>query len=837
MRSVQWSWLRGALRIGLATSAPVIAGVILGWLVPALFFGYPLVLLSLLLVGPLAATRRHPLATALVAGCVSAIVACASMAFGLIVLDTYVWSLNAQLSMTPMPSWIPRATLLPTQLLTWGQQDVLFGQPALAVVLAGIGLLVRRLGHRVPRLLPKSLNARLQLTVGALTALTLLVGWVGFSALEDMHFRGHRVQLYVRWQSLLSDAHAALDDAALAHATGRDPSPSAETLETSLRLLATTTTYPGIAVDDETIEGLLERYVPLLDGSRDAAAAYHAHPSEATRHLANASLNALDAQLDNDTLDMVDADDASHHANLLLVMLAVGLGAGLGLWVGQRSVASVTEPISQLGLHLAGVARGEFGSRVDPSGPQELQRLAHDVNSMTADLDRLYAMERTMFQEQLRHQSLHDALTGLPNRTLLLDRLEHAIARADSRERLLGVLMVDLDNFKVINDSLGHESGDRLLETIAQRLRAAIRAGDTVARVGGDVFTLLIEEVSTLDEVKAVAENVIRAIAQPIDLRNKEVFVTASVGIAHGAGADVTPETLLRGADLALHQAKAGGKARFEVYDASLETRAVERLETEIDLRRALERGEFTLDYQPIVDLGSGEIVEVEALVRWNHPERGRIAPAAFIPIAEETGLIVPLGQWVLETACAQAHDWHTRYTSRTPLVMSVNLSGRQFQHPSLAVDIEHAVRHSRLDARYLKLEITESVLMRNIDTAVSTLHALKALDIQLAIDDFGTGYSSLSYLKQFPVDTLKIDRSFVNGLGTDAQDTAIVRSVVGLAKTLHMSVTGEGIETPAQQAQLARLGCDRGQGFLIARPAAAAAVDDMLRTSPGLAA
>ena len=292
--------------------------------------------------------------------------------------------------------------------------------------------------------------------------------------------------------------------------------------------------------------------------------------------------------------------------------------------------------------------------------------------------------------------------------------------------RPLGVLVVDLDNFKVINDSLGHQSGDALLESIADRLRGSVRPGDTVARIGGDVFTLLVEDARSLDDVTGVAEKIIHTLAQPIALQDKEVFVTASIGIATSTPAHTSPETLLRDADLALHQAKIAGKARWEMYDESLETRAVERLEVEIDMRRALERGEFSLDYQPIVQLATGEILEVEALVRWNHPQRGRVAPGAFIPVAEETGLIVPLGQWVLETACKQAREWHVRYPWRTPVVMSVNLSGRQFQHPDLVADIEHVVRSTGLDPRYLKLEITESVLMRSINAAVETLKSLK---------------------------------------------------------------------------------------------------------------
>jgi EAL domain-containing protein (putative c-di-GMP-specific phosphodiesterase class I) len=350
--------------------------------------------------------------------------------------------------------------------------------------------------------------------------------------------------------------------------------------------------------------------------------------------------------------------------------------------------------------------------------------------------------------------------------------------------------------------------------------------------LGGDEFTILVEDVADVDEITGVAERVVEALRAPVTLDGREIFVTASLGIALSAPRQTTADELLRNADLAMYRAKAGGKARWEIYDASLETRARERLDIETDLRRGLEQGEFRVHYQPIISLASGEIVEAEALLRWEHPRRGLVSPDAFIPIAEETGLIVPLGQWVLEQACLQARQWQALYPNQAPLVMSVNLSARQFQHPGLVADIQRAVRDSRLDPALLKLEITESVLMQDVDATVATLHALKALGIQLAIDDFGTGYSSLSYLKRFPIDTLKIDRSFVSGLGQDAQDTAIVRSVVNLAKTLNLSVTGEGIETAAQHAQLIQLGCDLGQGYLFARPVPPQAVDDLLRTS-----
>jgi diguanylate cyclase (GGDEF)-like protein len=519
-------------------------------------------------------------------------------------------------------------------------------------------------------------------------------------------------------------------------------------------------------------------------------------------------------------------------------MVAVGLASAVGLWLGQRTVNSISEPIRGLGAHLARVAQGDFTHRVGAGGPRELQQLADDVNCMTADLERLYEVERTGFQEQLWHEQFHDPLTGLPNRALFRDRLDHALARADRQIELVGVLMLDIDNFKVVNDSLGHAQGDQLLLALAERLRSCLRPGDTAARLGGDEFTVLVEDISDLDEVTAVAERIAEALNHPVQLDDRQVVTSASIGIAVSGAQNKPAEALLRDADLAMYRAKTNGKARWELFDDTLEVQAMERLEVETDLRRALEREEFRVYYQPIVSLADGRIVELEALVRWQHPERGLVPPGTFIPVAEETGLIVPLGLWVLEQACRQVRRWQDASPAgNTPLVMSVNLSARQFQQPTLLADIERAVRESGLDPRTLKLEITESVLMRDVDGTLTTLRALKALGIQLAIDDFGTGYSSLTYLKRFRLDTLKIDRSFVDGLGRDAQDTAIVRSVVALAKTLNLSVTAEGVETAEQQMHLRQLGCDLAQGYLFARPSPPELLDAVLMNQSALPA
>ena len=437
--------------------------------------------------------------------------------------------------------------------------------------------------------------------------------------------------------------------------------------------------------------------------------------------------------------------------------------------------------------------------------------------------------ERKDFERQLQQLAFHDSLTGLPNRALLTDRLERALERADRLFSRVAVLFIDIDNFKLINDGLGHGAGDRLLVAFADRLRGCIRAGDSTARLGGDEFIFLLEDISASTEATEVAERVAEVLRAPLSVGDREVIVSASIGIALHTPHRERTESILRKADLALYRAKAAGKARWALFEATMETDALERLELEADLRRALERNEFRVVYQPIISLRDGRVVEVEALARWQHPVRGHISPAQFIPIAEETGLIEPLGLWVLEEACGQAVRTQTEVASAQSLVMSVNVSGRQFQAPGLVDQIKRVLAETGLAPNQLKLEITESVLMRDLDGTIDRMKALADIGVRLAIDDFGTGYSSLSYLKQFPVGTLKIDRSFVDGLPSDPQALAIVRGILALAEALDLSVTAEGIETSAQQEQLRDLGCDRGQGYLFAKPLPAARLADWI--------
>ncbi|MBW4575089.1 MAG: EAL domain-containing protein [Aphanothece sp. CMT-3BRIN-NPC111] len=453
--------------------------------------------------------------------------------------------------------------------------------------------------------------------------------------------------------------------------------------------------------------------------------------------------------------------------------------------------------------------------------------------------------DRKLAEEQLIYDAFHDALTNLPNRALFMDRLGQAIRRCTTRSRNLyqrghcnyqfAVLFLDLDRFKVVNDSLGHSAGDQLLIAIARRLELEVNFGDTVARIGGDEFVILLQDVKDINEVTSVANRIQKQLERPIALGGHEVFITASIGIAVGWGNPPGytynwPGDLLRDADIAMYRAKALGKARYEVFNTTMHTTALARLQLENDLRRALERQEFCVHYQPIVCLSTGRITGFEALVRLFHPERGMISPAEFIPLASEIGLIIPIGAWVLREACRQMHIWHREFPE---LTISVNLSAIEFSQPNLLTQIQQILQDTGLEARRLKLEITESAVMENAEATTIMFQQLKALGIQLSIDDFGTGYSSLSYLHRFPLNTLKIDRSFVSHMSIDGENSEIVQAIVTLAHSLHMDVIAEGVETAHQLAQLRALQCGQAQGYFFSKPVDSAAAGHLLAAAP----
>ena len=437
--------------------------------------------------------------------------------------------------------------------------------------------------------------------------------------------------------------------------------------------------------------------------------------------------------------------------------------------------------------------------------------------------------ERKHAESQIASLAYHDTLTGLPNRLLFSDRLEQAILQGQRRTWRLGVLFLDLDRFKVINDSLGHGVVDRLLQALARRIASTLRSEDTVARLGGDEFTLLLPNVGRVEDVTRVAEKLLEAVRRPVRIDNSELFVSASIGISLFPDDGDDPDVLVKNADTAMYRAKELGRDNYQLYAPAMNATAVERLALETSFRRALSRDELLLYYQPILDLATGVAIGVEALLRWNRPGVGLVSPLDFIPMAEATGLILPVGPWLLKTACNQVKRWHE--TLRPGLRLAMNLSARQFQQPDVAASVHRALRAADFPADCLDLEITESWAMQNADAAILTMRELKALGISLSIDDFGIGYSSLSYLKRFPIDKLKIDRSFVKDIPGDPDDTAIVAAVLALAHSLKLTVVAEGVETEEQREFLATHGCDQAQGYLFGRPLPAQECERLLRS------
>ncbi len=440
--------------------------------------------------------------------------------------------------------------------------------------------------------------------------------------------------------------------------------------------------------------------------------------------------------------------------------------------------------------------------------------------------------ERKIVERKLRHNALHDDLTDLPNRALFLEHLRHAIERNGNRGRKnFAVLFLDFDHFKVINDSLGHLEGDKLLQLIAQRLTNSLRPGDIVARLGGDEFTILLDDLGNPDDVKSIIERIQNNLKPSFNLKGSEVFISASIGIALSDASYTNPENMVRDADIAMYRAKAAGKAQYQTFDPTMHDQATRRLQLETELRQALQRDEFRLFYQPIINLQTGRIKGFESLVRWFHPTRGIIPPLEFIPVAEETGIIIPLGEWILRESCQQLCRWQNDYPSNPPLTMSVNLSGKQFLQTNLVERVVEILHDTKIETSSLRLEITESYLIEDSEKAIEIVNRLHSAGIKLSIDDFGTGYSSLSYLHRLSVSYLKIDRSFVSQMQNNAENREIVRTIISLAKNLDLGVIAEGIETIEQSDYLKSLECNFGQGYLYSKPVEAREAEQLITT------
>jgi diguanylate cyclase (GGDEF)-like protein len=452
-----------------------------------------------------------------------------------------------------------------------------------------------------------------------------------------------------------------------------------------------------------------------------------------------------------------------------------------------------------------------------------------DVNFMQAIANVLAnAIERRRTEEQTQHEALHDSLTGLPNRNLFLDRLQHALSVAERRETAIAVLFLDLDQFKLVNDSLGHAAGDELLAAVAPRIEQALRPGDTVARFGGDEFAVLAEDVRDEHGATRIAERISEALTRPFILRDSEHFVSASIGISLGTGAE-EPEAVIRDADSALYRAKEHGRGGYEIFDEVMRSRVIEHMQIENDLRRALQRDELVLHYQPVVRMHDGSVAAMEALLRWDHPERGMIGPLAFIPVAEESRLIIPIGRWVIEQSCRQAAAWQQLHPDSAPVGVAVNLSARQLADPELIPHLEGSIQANGIESSTVWLELTESTLLDETAYLERTLAALKMLGVRLVLDDFGAGFSSLGYLKRLPLSMVKLDRTFVENVAESPHDAAIVRAVTEMADAIGIGVVAEGVETEEQVRVARDLGCGYAQGFHFAEPVPAPYVEHML--------
>jgi diguanylate cyclase (GGDEF)-like protein len=560
--------------------------------------------------------------------------------------------------------------------------------------------------------------------------------------------------------------------------------------------------------------------IPLEAAERRAvlAAEFSTHVRAAIAALADAERRALE-----------DADAAISEAKRLqrvtsLLALLGFVVALAGAAVAVRRVStSLLHPIQRLHQGALRLGAGDLSHRVALDRSDELGELGEAFDLMAERLEEN--------RRQLAHQALHDSLTGLANRALLLDRAEHAITRLARAGGAVALVVVDLDEFKTVNDSLGHAAGDEVLRRTARRIERFVRPSDTVARLGGDEFAVLLEDVRSDAEALAPADRLLAVITEPIAIGGRDIALSGSIGVAVSWGAEEA-EDVLRNADLAMYRSKYGGKNRWTLFEDHMHSEMVERLLLEAQVRRANERDEFVLHYQPIVDLRTGSVRGVEALVRWQHPERGLLGPHHFIGLAEDTGLIVPIGQWVLESACYQLASWRERHPELANLTVNVNVSVRQLHDPTLVEQVATALRQAVLPADALTVEITETVMMEDAELARSRLAELKQLGVRIAVDDFGTGYSSLGYLQSFEIDVLKIDRSFVDGVESSAERRAMLDAILGLARALRLTTVAEGIEEPAQHEAMLTLGCTLGQGYVFARPLGPAQIEAVLLTA-----
>jgi diguanylate cyclase (GGDEF)-like protein len=474
--------------------------------------------------------------------------------------------------------------------------------------------------------------------------------------------------------------------------------------------------------------------------------------------------------------------------------------------------------------------RGALGVTSDRPIPGEVRDALEALRAQVT-----LALERAALTAELTRRASYDELTGLPNRSVLRQRLEGELAAPGPGGGVLALLLLDLDDFKTINDSLGHARGDEVLVEVAERLRACLRHGDLAARLGGDEFAVLLRRVAGQVEAVAVAERLVEHLRTPVSVSGREVLARASIGIRTAPrDGQQDPDELLRDADVAMYAAKAGGRGTVRVFDAAMHTRAVQRLDFEASLRRAVIEQQFTVRYQPVVELDGARLAGLEALVRWDHPERGLVMPGEFVALAEDTGLIVPIGRWVLHAACQAIRDWQRRFPLDSPPFISVNLSVRQLQQPDLLEDVVGALDASGLDPAGLMLEITESVLVVDEEAIIQRLRELRALGVHLAVDDFGTGYSSLAYLRRLPVDTLKLAKPFVDGLTRGVEQAALAHAILRMADVLGLAVIAEGIEQEAQALELEALGCRYGQGYHFARPLDQFAVEALLAAERG---